>query len=168
MESPDKIIDIQKLFNDAAKKHAFENDIFERKILLEKCYKGREMSSLFLKGISRRIENIHDKLDDLEIKMENDIENFLKEFSIYASKKSDKYSLPYTNVVVSKLMWESNMDAMFNFKRTYRDIVKELLNKDVYKIRYYIHIETYGDESSKIPAIFNRGGIKYNFRYYIH
>lgn len=168
MDNPDKIIDIQKLFNDAAKKNAFENYIFERKILLEKCYKGREMSSLFLKGISRRIENIHDKLDDLEIKMENDIENFLKEFSIYASKKTDKYSLPYTNVVVSKLMWESNMDAMFNFKRTYRDIVKELLNKDVYKIRYYIHIETYGDESSKIPAIFNRGGIKYNFRYYIH
>ena len=119
MESPDEIMKLQKLFSDAAKQHAFDSNVFERKILLEKCYKGREMSSLFLKGISKRIENIHDKLDDLEI-------------------------------------------------RTYRDIVKELLNKDVYKIRYYIHIETYGDESSKIPVIFNRGGIRYNFRYYIH
>lgn len=168
MEYSKEIIDMQKLFSDAAKQHAFSNNILERKILLEKSYKGREMSSLFLKNISKRIENIHDKLDDLEIRMENDIEIFLKEFSIYASKKSDKYSLPYNHVVVSKLMWESNMDAMFNYKRTYRDIVRELLNKNVYKIRYYIHIETYGDENSNVPILFNRGGIKYNFRYYIH
>lgn len=155
-------------FNKALKKQSAQSDVFQKKVLLEKCKNGREMSSVFIDRAKTWYPNIHKKLDSVEGFMEKDIISFLQSLDIVASVKTDKHSLPYTDVVVSKLTFESDVAAMFNYRRTYREIIKELLNKNVYKIRFYVHIETYDDESSGISRLFQLCGVKYSFRYYIH
>ena len=86
---------------------------------------------------------------------------------IQASTKTDKRSLPYNNVIVSRLMLETDVSAMFDSKRIYRKIISELLTKDIYRIRFYIHIETYEDNSNMMAKILGMCGLKYCFRYYV-
>ena len=135
-----------------------------RKVIVEKCPKGRSMSKSFVKRIEVFHPDIHSKFDRLETQMEGDLIESLSIVGIYAMMKSDKRSLPYTNSIVQKFMLESNINVTFDFRRTYRKIFSELLEKDVRKIRFYVHIESYDDY--KHP--FNFCGISYDFRYYIH
>ena len=104
-------------------------------------------------------------LPKLEEQMENLLIEYFKKVQITATKKTDKYSLPYQHEIIKKLMIESYVPACFEFDRILRPIVKELLAKDVYKIRFYLHIETYERE---IKSFQPWGGIKYSFRYFIH
>jgi hypothetical protein len=55
---------------------------------------------------------------------------------------------------------------MYEFTRIARPVIKELINKNLYKIRFYIFIETYDDKKSSILPL--GCGLKYSFRYYIH
>ncbi|HWY35831.1 MAG TPA: hypothetical protein VNX68_14405, partial [Nitrosopumilaceae archaeon] len=136
--------------------------------LVEKCYKGREMSETFVKRISTWFPDIHKTLDRKEYQMEEELMSFLLKFQIYATKKSDKRSLPYTNVVTSTLMLASDISEVFAFEVAYRKIVLELLSKDVRKIRFYVHIESYDNDSTDFARAFGLCGLKYCFRYYIH
>lgn len=154
--------------NTALNKPVVENDIYVKKVLLEKCKNGREMSERFIRRTKTWYPNIHNKLDSVETFMEDDIIILLKKVGINAVKKRDKRSLPYTHQIVEKLILESNVSAMFIYTRTYRKIVKELLNKGVDKIRFYVHIETFEDNSNKVSQLFEMCGVKYCFRYYIH
>jgi hypothetical protein len=155
-------------FNKELNKPIVESKIFEKKVLIEKCINGREMSNRFIQRTKTWYPNIHKKLDSVESFMEEDIIALLRKVDISASKKINKHSLPYTNVVVSKLILESDVSAMFDYTRTYRAIVKELLEKGVFKIRFYVHLETYEDNSSRFAQMFSMCGVKYSFRYYIH
>lgn len=145
-----------------------QNNVFERKVLLEKCYKGREMSKIFLQRTKLFYPNMHSTFDNLETRIEYDLIELLAKFQISATIKTDKRSLPYTNVIISKLILESDVNYMFNFERTYRKILSELLAKDVYKIRFYVHIETFEGDSTVMSRILQCSGVKYCFRYYIH
>jgi len=86
------------------------------------------------------------------------IETFAK-LDIKASVKTDPYSLPFNNEVVVELKGESYMNGPYEFYRVAREIVKEVLNKDIYKIRFYLFINAveYGF----------LGKIQYKFRYHI-
>ena len=64
-------------------------------------------------------------------------------------------------------MLETDVSAMFDSKRIYRKIISELLTKDIYRIRFYIHIETYEDNSNMMAKILGMCGLKYCFRYYV-
>ena len=149
--------------NAALKNKPVENNIFIKKVLIEKCYKGRMMSPKFLKRTETFYKNINSTLDRQESFVECALVELLSNFEIYAILKSDKRSLPYTNEIVVKLPVESNMNAMWNYKATYRKIVLELLEKNVHKIRFYVHMETYENDSWFLDC-----GIKYCFRYYMH
>lgn len=165
-KSQDVVNDIAKNFNDALKKKSFkDNNVFERKVLIEKCRNGRFMSPIFLRRTEAFYKNnLHPLFDKQEENMENNLIELLKNFQISAMLKTDKRSLPYTNQIIVKLPVESDMNAMWNYSYANRQIIKELLEKNVYKIRFYVHIETYED----VRNIFLNCGIKYSFRYYIH
>lgn len=107
--------------------------------------------------------DINSLLDNLENNMEEDLMELFPKFQIIASKKTDKKSLPYQYEIVCKLNSESYVNGMLEFHRTYRKIFKALLDGDVSKIRFYVHVEPYGDANK----LFNNG-IKYCFRYYEH
>ena len=156
---------LMKEFVDAFKKKPAENNVFTKKVLTEKCRSGREISPLFLKRTEAFYNNnMHPLFDQQEARMENNLIELLENFQISATIKSNKRSLPYKNEIIVNLPVESDMSAMWDYRTTYRKIISELLEKNVYKIRFYVHIETF--ENAK--SVFLNCGIKYCFRYYIH
>lgn len=106
-------------------------------------------------------------LPNLESKLEKEIIDFVSQVGIQATVKTDKYSLPYTNEITFKLNYESYINGMYERERIYRPIMKELLDKDVYKIRFYIFIDTFDEEYKGLLKLAGCG-FKYHFRYYIH
>lgn len=121
-------------------------------------------------GLGSRInafyENFEGYMDKKELQMEQDLIELLKKVGIQASTKSDRKSLEHHDVVEKTLTLESWIPGWFEHERTFRDIVKTLLEKDIVKIRFYVHIEPV-----KLPYTFflmSMYGMKYSFRYYIH
>ena len=123
----------------------------------------RVISEDYKRRITPFFEDFNKTLDELENKMEEDLIELLSKLQIRASKKQDKYSLPYTNEILKTLILESYVQGFLEYERIFPEIVKELLNKNVNKIRFYIHIEPYDIKNN-----FFGKGLKYNFRYYIH
>lgn len=101
-------------------------------------------------------------LEMYERAMEKSLIELFTNFDIVASVKSDPKSLPYQKEVVVRLNCESYVQGMFEYRRCYRKIFKELLNDNVGKIRFYVHIDT-----DNTP-VFNLGCIVYHFRYFVH
>ena len=143
------------------------------------------------------IPDIETYLNDLEKRLEDEGIKLFSAINISSSVKTDKYSLPCINKVVVKLQRESYVNGMFEHHRVFRPIVKELFEKDVYKIRFYFHIETYADggknfkkdvietktensgdgfldivlnnkNAKKAVEEYLDKGIKYSFIYFIH
>jgi hypothetical protein len=94
--------------------------------------------------------------------MEKSLLELFAKFDITASVKSDPKSLPFQDEVIVKLPYESYVQGMFEYRRCYKAIFKKLLNENVGKIRFYIHIET-----DNTPLL-NFGCIVYYFRYFVH
>ena len=175
MSDNERVNKILKELNGKAKRPVKRNDVFHRKVLVEKCYKGREMSEEFIKRIKPFHPNIHSTLDRLEEEMEVDLINFLDKMQISATKKTEKRSLPYTNVITFDSMLASDIGGLasdiggvFMYKNSYRKILLDLLLNDVWKIRFYVHIESYDDTSNVTSRMFGVCGLRYCFRYYIH
>lgn len=102
-------------------------------------------------------------LKTYEEKMEQDlVKNLFPCLNIQASIKSDKKSLPYQHEVVFCLNCESYVQGMFEYRKGFRSITRELLDKNAFKIRFYVEIDTVD------TSFFNLGAVRYKFRYYIH
>lgn len=57
---------------------------------------------------------------------------------------------------------------MYERSTVFRPILKEMLEKNATKIRFYIHAETYDDKKVGLFQKFIGCGFKYSFRYYLH
>lgn len=123
----------------------------------------REIDARMQTRLSGFCGNLNDYFEKLETELENELTEFLYSIQISSSVKTDKYSLPFQDEVVIQLYSESYINGMFERDRIFRPIVKKLLELNAYKIRFYLHIETFGDGMK----LFGHG-IKYTFRYYIH
>ncbi len=123
------------------------------------------------KGLQELLENFKGDLSvyfpKLEANLEKGLIEFLDKVGIQASVKSDKYSLPYQEEVIIKIKYQSYINDMTKLSIIFRPILKELLTKNVYKIRFYFHIETFANEDKSFFGALNKG-FKYSFRYYIH
>lgn len=108
--------------------------------------------------VEERIKTINKKLDEFENKMELDLIKVLENFQIHATVKTHKKSLPYNSEITIILPNESWVTGVLEFKRCYRKILKELLDKNLYKIRFYVSIEIVDHGFI--------GGLKYIFRYH--
>ncbi len=127
----------------------------------------REINKMLQETLNTFMGDLNVYLPKLETKIETELIELFQKFGIQAIVKTDKYSLPYQDEVIVKLRYESYIAGMYERSRIYRPIVKKVLETSTIKIRFYIHIETFGDESKTIMSFLNRG-FKYSFRYYIH
>jgi hypothetical protein len=109
----------------------------------------------------RTEENYLTKIEKFEKDCEKSLIDTLGRLDIHATTKTDRYSLPYQKEITMELMGESYMNGPYEFYRIVRRIVKELLNENVYKIRFYILIDVDTDYGFM-------GKIIYKFRYYVH
>ena len=101
------------------------------------------------------------KIEKFEQSCEKSFIDLLSRVGILATVKTDRYSLPYQEEKEVTLYGESYMNGPYEWYRVARPFIKELLDKNVYKIRFYIFIEV--DET-----VFPMGAIKYKLRYYVH
>jgi uncharacterized Fe-S center protein len=113
-------------------------------------------------AMSTFMPDLNNFFERLENKQEKKLIELFNEIGILASVKTDKYSLPYQGEVVVKLHRESDINNMYLRSRIFRQMIKEMLDKNANKIRFYLHYETFYDGS------FFGMGFKYSFRYYIH
>jgi hypothetical protein len=109
-------------------------------------------------------ELYQEKIEGFERKCETSIINTLGKLDIIAMVKSDPYSLPYQKEIKITLEGESYFNGPYEVYRVTRNIAKELLNNNEYKIRFYIYIEV--DTEYKFPL--RAGAVHYHFRYYSH
>jgi hypothetical protein len=128
----------------------------------------REIHENVVKRVQFVIPNLENFFERLEKKWETDIIDLFKQVEITAIVKSDKYSLPYQGEVVVKCHCESYINAMYNRSTVFRPILKEMLEKNATKVRFYIHIETYDDKRGGLFGALIGSGFKYSFRYYLH
>lgn len=102
------------------------------------------------------------ELEKFEIKCEKSFKETLGRLGIQSTVKTDRYSLPHKGEVVKSLYGESYINGPYEFYRVARDFVKELLEKNVYKIRFYILIDV------EMTPGFPIGKVTYRLRYYPH
>lgn len=121
-------------------------------------------------GLKTRIDlfyqDFQGTLDKKELQMEKELTALLKQVDIHAVTKTDRKSLEYHEVIEKTLTLESWIPGWLEHERTYRGIVKTLLEKNLDKVRFYVHIEPV-----KLDWTFfsmSMYGLKYSFRYYIH
>lgn len=112
---------------------------------------------------NRTKENYIEKVEKFERGCEKSFIKTLSRLSIHAMVKTDPYSLPYTDECVVTLNGESYMNGPYEFYRVARKFTKELLNKDVYKMRFYILVDVNTD-----AGFMKMGTVTYRLRYYIH
>ncbi len=87
------------------------------------------------------------------------IETFTR-IDIRGLVKTDPYSLPYTKEIVAFFGRDEFRSHPYTFRRAARIIIKDLLNGDMYKVRFYLFINVITKEN-----IF-ASGVEYRFRYY--
>ena len=115
-----------------------------------------------LLGHKNRTESKYRKeIEAFEKKCEDSLIGTLSRLDIHAIVKTDRYSLPYQKEVIVELGGESYMNGPYEFFRVARKLVKELLNENVYKIRFYILV----DVDTEFGMM---GKVTYKLRYYVH
>ena len=115
---------------------------------------------LFYMGDNRTPEKYEETMINLEKKIEKDMIEVLSKIGINASVKTDRYSLPFQGQIKTTQQGESYLNGAFESYKLYRAVLKEIVNQDLYKIRFYIFAEV---EDS--PYM---GKVNYYFNYYIH
>ena len=101
------------------------------------------------------------KIEKFEINCEKSLIDTLSKLDIYATIKTDRYSLPYQKEIKVELFGVSYTNRAYEFYRVAREIVKELLNENINKIRFYILVDVDTEAALK-------GKVIYKFRYYVH
>lgn len=103
------------------------------------------------------------ELEKFERKCEKSLIETLARVDIRATVKSDPYSLPYKEEIVVRLNGESYLNGPYEFRRAARKIVKELLEKEVRHLRFYLFVNAVEVERGFLSSL---GAIEYRFRYY--
>jgi hypothetical protein len=102
-----------------------------------------------------------DAIKDFEQKIEKSLIKTFGKVDIHASVKTDRYSLPYQDEIVVTLNGESYMNGAFEIFRVARPIMKAMLEKNAYKIRFYMYVNA-------LEGNMGFGKMEYRFRYFIH
>ncbi len=108
----------------------------------------------------RTPEKYEEHMINLEKKIEKDMIEVLFKMGIHATVKTDRYSLPYQFQVKTTQNGESYLNGAFESVKLYRAVLSNLVEMDVYKVRFYIFAE--------VEDSFPMGKVNYYFNYYIH
>ena len=105
-------------------------------------------------------EQYIESMIDLEKKIEKDMIDVFNKIGVHAIVKTDRYSLPYQHEIKTTQMGESYLNGAFESIKLYREVLKQMINYDVRKIRFYILAE--------VVDTVSMGKVNYYFRYYEH
>ena len=125
-----------------------------------------QLSSLIRKGKKIDIDDYLKFVTKFEIICENSLISLFNSLNIQSSVKSDRYSLPYKEEIISIVEGASYLNHSFTLSNITRDIIKELLDKEVYKLRFYLTIDAIIENDTHDRHFFGR--VVYTFRYTKH
>ena len=108
----------------------------------------------------RTPEKYEELMINLEKKIEKDMIEVFQKMGINAIVKTDRYSLPFQGQIKTTQNGESYLNGAFESIKLYREVLRHILEFDVYKIRFYIFAE--------VEDSFPMGRVNYYFKYYIH
>ena len=103
-------------------------------------------------------------IEIFERKCEKSLIETLSKIDIKGLVKTNPYSLPFTDEITVTLNGESYLNGAYEFYRVARKFIKELLDKNLYKIRFYIVINVIVPE--KLTLLNSFGKVEYKLRYY--
>ena len=117
-----------------------------------------------LMGHGERTEEEYLKeIQKFERRCEKSLIELFGKLSIKSLVKTDPYSLPFNNEILVTLRGESYMNGPYEFHRVARIIAKEVLDKNLWKLRFYMCINVVTSDTNFIDW----GLIEYRFRYYL-
>lgn len=101
-----------------------------------------------------------------EIECERKLKDLFKKIGIQSSIKSDRFSLPYTHEVTGEIEGQSYINYAFNLDNIARVFVKDLLDKNIHKIRFYLFVDVITEDETMNKRY--NGKVVYKFRYTVH
>ena len=116
--------------------------------------------TFYMEDLDGNKRDYEESMINLEKRIENRAIELLRYLDIQSSVKTDRYSLPYTHEIVHTGFGESYLNGAFETSPFYRKVIKEILNENLFKIRFYVFAE--------IEDQFPMGKVNYYFRYYKH
>jgi len=125
-----------------------------------------ELNKLIQKGKKIDLEDYMKFITEFEIQCENSLIELFNKLNIQSSVKTDRYSLPYKEEIISIIDGASYLNHAFTISNITRDIVKELLDKNVYKFRFYLTVDAIIENDTDERHFFGR--VVYKFRYVKH
>ena len=111
-------------------------------------------------------ETYIEAITKFEIQCESKLKDLFKKVGIQSSGKRDRFSLPYTHEVIGEIEGTSFINYAFNIDNIARVFVKNLLDKDIRKIRFYLFVDVI-TEDELMSKRYN-GKVIYKFRYMVH
>lgn len=104
------------------------------------------------------------EIQRFERESENSLIETFSRVGIKAMVKTDPYSLPYNNEVEVVLWGESYLNGPYEFYRVARKILKEVLDRNLWNVRFYMFINVV---SPKEKSLLDLGKVIYKFRYHL-
>jgi len=101
-----------------------------------------------------------------EIECEGKLKDLFKKVGILASIKRDRFSLPYTHEVIGEIEGTSFINYAFNLDNIARVFVKDLLDKNIHKIRFYLFVDVITEDETMSKRY--NGKVVYKLRYTVH
>lgn len=122
--------------------------------------KGVRIKSFLLNNMIKD-NTLEGELEKLEMTVEGHLLNIFEIIGTRATMKTDRKSLPFKNEIVVKQGGTSFLNDVFEYDSFIRKVLKELLDKNIYKFRFYVNIQV---SMPKMKLLSNQ--FTYSFRYY--
>jgi hypothetical protein len=132
----------------------------------KKAFLIPQLNNIIREGEKIDLDDYLKFIAEFEIKCENSLITLFDSLNLQSSVKTDRYSLPYKEEIVIILEGASNLDYAFTLSNITRDIVKDLLDKSVYKLRFYLTVDAIIENDTEDRHFFGR--VVYKFRYVKH
>ena len=101
-----------------------------------------------------------------ELRCEKKLIDLFRQIGIQSSVKRDRYSLPYKNEIIGEIKGSVYINHAFNLDNIARVFVKDLLKKNVNKIRFYLTVDVITEDETVGKRY--HGKVVYKFRYMVH
>lgn len=106
------------------------------------------------------------EVEKFEEECEQKLIKLFQQIGITSSVKSDRFSLPYTNEIICEIEGASYVNYPFTLSNLNRMIIKELLEKNIFKIRFYLFVDVITEDDTMSKSY--HGKVIYKFRYMAH
>ncbi len=117
-------------------------------------------------GWDNDIKSYLKAITKFEIDCEKSLIDLFRQIGIQASVKTDRYSLPYKNEIIGEIEGSVYINHAFNLDNIARIFVKDLIEKNVTKIRFYLTVDVITEDET-FGKRYN-GKVVYKFRYMVH